>query len=131
MKLVGMVMAVALASACGCKNGDKSTSGNGNGNGNGNPPTGHTAAECDALSDAIAKLYSNAAPAPPDETPEAGKLREQEARDNLAMVMADCKKDPNRVVPCAKAATSVDTLERSCLLPLDDEGNVEQQQFSK
>jgi hypothetical protein len=131
MKVGSLLLAVVLWSACSCKNGDKSTGGLGGDGGTGKPPptTGHTAAECDGLTEALTKLY--ATPAPPDESPEAAALRRQEQSDNVNMVLTDCRKDPNRVIPCAKTATNTDQLERACMLPLDDDGNVEQQQFGK
>ncbi len=45
-----------------------------------------------------------------------------EVADNVAMVMAECKAAPARVVPCLREVTAVAQLERTCLAPLDDEG---------
>lgn len=127
MRLPGLML-VLLLSACGCKNGDKSGGTLGNGNGQGPAPT---AADCDGLRDRLITLYGQAAPAPPDETPEAGKLREQEARDNADMVVADCRRDPARIVPCVRRAADARQIEQGCVLPLDDEGNAEQRQFGQ
>lgn len=44
---------------------------------------------------------------------------------NVTMVMNDCRADPDRVAPCAERAADAAELERSCLIPLDDEGAVD------
>ena len=127
MRLLGMTLAILLWSACGCKSGSKSGDDTlGKGHGNGPPPT---AADCDGQREPVTRLYAQSYPAPPGESPEAAALRAQELQDNVAMVMADCKKDPARVVPCLQTVVSVKQLEQACLIPLDDEGNAEQQQF--
>jgi hypothetical protein len=43
--------------------------------------------------------------------------------DNVAMVMKDCAADPAKVAPCARTAATVATLEKDCLIPLDEEGS--------
>jgi hypothetical protein len=52
---------------------------------------------------------------------EPGRIDEAVA-DNTAMVMNDCARDPATFVPCIAAAPSVAELERTCLVPIDDEG---------
>lgn len=44
---------------------------------------------------------------------------------NVTMVMNDCRADPDRVAPCAERAPDAAELERTCLIPLDDEGAVD------
>ncbi|MFT3699784.1 MAG: hypothetical protein QM831_41950 [Kofleriaceae bacterium] len=46
---------------------------------------------------------------------------EEAVSDNTTMVMNDCKQKPDLVVCLAKVAT-VPELEKTCLIPLDDEG---------
>ncbi len=53
---------------------------------------------------------------------EPGRMT-QLVTDNTTMVMNDCAKDPPRVIACIAAAATVADLERTCLLPLDDEGS--------
>jgi hypothetical protein len=38
------------------------------------------------------------------------------------MVMNDCTKDPGKFVPCLAKVATVADLEKTCLVPLDDEG---------
>jgi hypothetical protein len=49
------------------------------------------------------------------------KRVEQAVSDNVTMVMNDCAKDPKLVGCLAKVATIAE-LEKTCLIPLDDEG---------
>jgi hypothetical protein len=44
---------------------------------------------------------------------------------NVTMVMNDCRADPDRVAPCAERAADAAELEKTCLIPLDDEGAVD------
>ena len=44
---------------------------------------------------------------------------------DVTMVMNDCRADPERVAPCAERAADAAELERTCLIPLDDEGAVD------
>lgn len=106
--------------ACGCKSKGRTTTGN---------KPGTDPAACDGVRDRVHGLYAAAAPAPPDESPEAAKLRQQEVADNTEMVMVDCRREPARVAPCAEKAPSVQALERDCLLPLDDDGKAEGDYF--
>ena len=46
---------------------------------------------------------------------------EEATSDNTTMVMNDCAKDPKLVACLAKVATIAE-LEKTCLIPLDDEG---------
>jgi hypothetical protein len=42
--------------------------------------------------------------------------------DNTTMAMNDCAKDPGKLVPCLAKVATVPELEKTCLIPLDDEG---------
>ena len=120
------VLALALA-ACGCKNKGKNGGGGTVGGGGGDP------AACDAQAEKVEGLYAEAATAAakPDDKPETVQLRAQEVRDNTAMVLADCRKAPARFAPCLEKATSVEQLERDCLIAIDDAGKVEGDYFRK
>lgn len=50
------------------------------------------------------------------------KRVEDAVADNTTMVMNDCAKQPTLVACLAKVAT-IGELERTCLVPLDDEGS--------
>lgn len=122
-KVVTMALVALSLAACNC--GAKSGGGQ-VGNGGGGDP-----GACDAHADRVQKLYARAAAAAatPDEKPEAATLRGQEVADNTAMVLADCRKMPDRFAPCLARAASVEQMERDCLVPLDDEGKVEGSYF--
>jgi hypothetical protein len=47
------------------------------------------------------------------------------------MVLTDCRDDVRRVAPCIERARRVADLERECLIPLDDDGQVEGRKFSR
>lgn len=119
------VLIAALTTACACcKNGSGgggTGSGPGTGTGSG-PGTGGSgkAEECATLQAHVEELYRAGA--------ERTKMTPEEIADNTAMVVGGCKETPDRVVGCARAATSVAQLE-ACLPPLDDDGS-EGLQFS-
>jgi hypothetical protein len=72
------------------------------------PPTGN--ASCDAAKPHVEELYR-------------GEVKTaQLVADNTAMVMTDCTTDPARVATCAANAKTVAELEKTCLIPLDEEG---------
>lgn len=50
------------------------------------------------------------------------KRVEEAVADNTAMVLKDCRKAPEKAVPCLAAATSVEDVEKKCMIQLDDEG---------
>ncbi len=50
------------------------------------------------------------------------KRVDEATADNTHMVMTDCAKDPARIAPCLQKAATVAELEKSCLIPLDEEG---------
>jgi hypothetical protein len=43
--------------------------------------------------------------------------------DSTQMVMAECVREPGRVIPCVKRVGTAEQLEAQCLAPLDDEGS--------
>jgi hypothetical protein len=47
---------------------------------------------------------------------------EEAVSDNTTMVMNDCTKDPGKLVPCLAKVATITELEKTCLIPLDDEG---------
>ncbi|MEM9492720.1 MAG: hypothetical protein AAGC55_26465 [Myxococcota bacterium] len=49
--------------------------------------------------------------------------------DDTEMALADCRRQPQRVVPCLRGAQSAAELEQRCLIALDDEGTIEGAQF--
>src|SRR5256885_15017111 len=49
--------------------------------------------------------------------------RDDLVADNVAMVLKDCRKQPDRVAACAGNAKTVSELEKTCLIPLDPEGS--------
>lgn len=125
-----LVVALVALGACACKDGSKA-----------NDPTGPTAgkedaaqgspADCEKSLERVKALYEKAAQAEakPDDTEQVKSLRAEIVEDNTHMVMVDCKAHPARFAPCLEAATSVEQMERDCLIPLDDEGTVEGKAF--
>lgn len=106
---VGMLLALLLT-ACACKQ----KAGEGGGTGTATGASGDPAA-CDQLQGKVSGLYQAAA--------ERTKMTPEEVADNTAMVIAECRGAPDRVIACARKTTSVAQLESQCLAPLDDEGS--------
>jgi len=77
------------------------------------------ASPCDRLRDRIAALYRAVPGADPATT-----------ADDVEVVMEDCRADPARFMPCIESAADAASLERDCLIPLDDEGTVEGRRFA-
>jgi hypothetical protein len=114
MKLAAWVVVIAVTAdaACACKGSGSGGTGPGTGAG---PGTGVVdASACDGQAGHVRDLYQAL----------AGRtdLTAVEIDDNVAMVMAECKAAPARVVPCLTKVTAVAPLEATCLAPLDDEG---------
>ncbi len=112
------LLIAALTTACACCKNGSGGGGTGSGPGTGTGPgtgggTGKAEA-CPALQAHVEELYRAAA--------ERTKMTPEEIADNTAMVIGTCKATPDRVVGCARAATSVAQLE-ACLPPLDDDGS--------
>jgi hypothetical protein len=112
-------VAAVLAVSCG----HSATGGSSPGSGSGGAgpavidPAAQVDPRCAAATPKVEALYRSAAAAsePPARVEEA-------VRDNVAMVMAECRRHPE-VGACAAAAPTVAQLERACLAPLDDEGS--------
>jgi len=115
-----VVFVAVLACACSSKNGP-TTGGSQQGSGAGSdvavvtPPS--SAKTCDEVKPRIEQMYRAEAKAK-----EAEARVEEAVADNTAMVMKDCATDPSKIVPCLAKAPTVAELEKSCLVPIDDEG---------
>ena len=72
---------------------------------------------CDGARDKIEGLYRAEAQA------KEPKRVDEAVADNTAMVLADCKKAPDRVVPCLAAAQTLADIETKCVKQLDDDGS--------
>jgi hypothetical protein len=100
---------VLVMIACACPSKPEATGpGSGSGTGSGSAPV--TGAGCDGARAHVDELYK------------AEITRADLVADNVAMVMKDCSKQPDRVAGCAANAKSVAELEKTCLIPLDPEG---------
>jgi hypothetical protein len=75
-----------------------------------------TATTCDGVKPRVEALYRGEA-----QRNEPTRVEEAVA-DNTTMVMNDCTKDPGKLVPCLAKVGTVTELEKTCLIPLDDEG---------
>jgi hypothetical protein len=110
---VAWLAALALIAACACGRAGGGGTGGGSGTGGG----GGSAADCEAIRERVGQLYTAVPrPAPKPETTDTF------VADNAQMVMAECAREPGRVVPCAKRVGTALELESRCLAPLDDEG---------
>jgi hypothetical protein len=74
-----------------------------------------TATTCDGIKPRVEAMYRAEA-----QQREPSRV-EEATSDNTTMVMNDCAKDPKLVACLAKVATIAE-LEKTCLVPLDDEG---------
>lgn len=118
---IWLVVLIALAAPlAGCKRG---ATGGGSGESS-------AALRCAAEADRIRAIYRRE-PARPGETEDerSPELARDLLESNVEMVLADCETDPDRIVACIRRAESVTELEGECVIPLDDEGMVEQRQF--
>ncbi len=77
---------------------------------------------CDDLKPTITALYRTA-------SKQGDKGADEAIADNTAMILRDCRTNAAKFAPCIKAAADVATLERDCIIPLDDEGRVEGKAF--
>ena len=80
---------------------------------------------CQALEQELTSLYREQA----TQEGVAPALQDEFVADNLHMVLSDCRAAPKTVLPCLQRVSSVPEIERSCLIPLDDEGQVEGKRF--
>lgn len=78
----------------------------------------------------VRALYRGA-PAPEGAKKTTPALEKELLEANVEMVLNDCETDPDRFVPCIERAESAATLESRCVIPLDDEGLVEQREFGR
>jgi hypothetical protein len=75
-----------------------------------------TATTCDGVRPRVEALYRGEA-----QQKEPARV-EEAVSDNTTMAMNDCTKDPAKIVPCLAKVATVAELEKTCLIPLDDEG---------
>lgn len=119
-------LALALAAACSAGGAPPRPTGAGAGPGPGGDRTPPAAAaldpRCARLRPRVEALYQRARP-PADDKDKA--LAADLLAADVAMVMNDCRAEPDRVAPCAERAADAAELERACLIPLDDEGAVD------
>ena len=106
---------IAALLACGCPSKSPQPT-VGTGSGGSASSAQATGTSCDAMRSKVEQLYrAEAGDQPP------ARLDELVA-DNTSMVMNDCIKSPDKTAACIAAATTVQELQRRCLVPLDDEG---------
>lgn len=113
-----LILAPLALAAPACKSNGKT--------GNGPRP----ASACDDAREHVQALYREhlAESARPDDDA-ARARREEQIADDVDMMLADCRADPVRFAPCLRAAVSVAQMQRDCLVPLDDKGEVEGKAF--
>lgn len=104
-------LVIVLGLAGGCPGKPAAPGGGGGGGG------GSGAAGCEGLRPRLEQLYRADAEA------NEPKRVDEAVADNTAMVLGDCAKAPDRVIPCVHAATSVAEIEQRCVIPLDEEGS--------
>ncbi len=103
----GIALAALVACACPSKSSQSPGSGSG---------SAVTTNGCDGVRAKIESLYRAEA------QQKEPKRVDDAVADNTAMVMTDCAKAPDTVAPCVAKATSVAEIEKSCLIPIDEEG---------
>lgn len=132
MRTAYRVALATLLLVIGCSGGGRTGgSGGGDDSGGGGGGGGTPAAvdpRCEAVRPRVRSLYQ-AAQAAATQKPEPELAADLLAAD-VAMVMSDCAFDPDRVAPCAERASDAAELERTCLVPLDEEGAVDGDRFS-
>ena len=99
--------------ACSSKQGT-TTNGSGVGGGTNEQLTG-----CDAAKKKVGELYRAEATA----NKEKPERVEESIADNTAMVMNECRAQPDKVIGCINRVSSANELEKQCLAQLDDEGS--------
>lgn len=113
-----LVLVAVMACACSAKTGPTTTGGSQQGSGGEvaivTPPS--NAKTCDEAKPRVEQMYRAEAQA------KEPKRVDEFVSDNTAMVMKDCATDPAKFAPCLAKAPTVAELEKSCLIPLDDEG---------
>ncbi|MBA3452583.1 MAG: hypothetical protein H0T42_05730 [Deltaproteobacteria bacterium] len=102
------VIAAALAlAACACPNKPVVTPTTGGTGSGGGPVT----ATCDSVTPKVESLYR------------ADGQTAEAIGDNTTMVIAACRRTPDKVSACIASATTVKDLETQCLPGLDEEGS--------
>jgi len=105
-----------LLVACACPAKPAPTTATGSGTASGSAVAATDATTCDGVRPRVEALYRG-------EAQQKEPTRVEEAvSDNTTMVMNDCTKDPAKLVPCLAKAATVAELEKTCLIPLDEEG---------
>jgi hypothetical protein len=111
-----LVLACSTGGSAPARTGDET-----NGSGN-TPPPAELDPRCVKVRPRVEALYQKA------RDPSADKdkaLADDLLAANVTMVMNDCRAEPDRVASCAERAADAAELERTCLIPLDDEGAVD------
>ena len=107
---------LVLLVACACPAKPAPTTATGSGTASGSAVASTDATTCDGVRPRVEALYRG-------EAQQKEPTRVEEAvSDNTTMVMNDCTKDPGKLVPCLAKVATVAELEKTCLIPLDDEG---------
>jgi len=88
----------------------------GSGSGSASSVAPVTATTCDQVKPRVEAMYRGEA-----QQKEPARVDEAVA-DNTTMVMNDCAKDPGKLVPCLATVGTIAQLEKTCLIPLDEEG---------
>jgi hypothetical protein len=122
-----LLCALVLAACAGCSQGGRKASTKQRDDGGGDP---HVAQRCSGLAAHVRALYV-AEQEPASADPDIKALVEDVLSANVDMVLTDCRDDVGRVAPCIERARRVADLERECLIPLDDDGQVEGRKFSR
>ena len=93
------------------------------------PPPGQPAGNperCDGYRERLTQWYRAEAEADGASPELAVDLTES----NVEMVLTDCRAEPGRVLQCLASAGGIADVESKCVIPLDDEGNVEARLFA-
>lgn len=113
-------LALLLAAACSQGGSPRGKGEDSGGGGSAGPP--HLDPRCAKVKPRVQSLYQKSRDPIADQDK---ALADDLLAANVTMVMNDCRADPARVAPCAERAADAAELERSCLIPLDDEGAVD------
>lgn len=109
-------LVLLVACACPAKPATTTATGSGTASGIGSGVEPVSATTCEGVRPRVEALYRA-------EAQHSEPARVEEAvSDNTTMAMNDCTKDPGRLVPCLAKVATVGELEKTCLIPLDDEG---------
>ena len=109
-------LVLLVACACPAKPAPTTATGSGTARGSAAAIDPVSATTCDGVRPRIEALYRG-------EAQQKEPTRVEEAvSDNTTMVMNDCTKDPAKLVPCLAKVATVAELEKTCLIPLDEDG---------